>query len=146
MYNRHSNNHQPVENNSNQNAVKRSFSQLMDRYAQKEFDQHEYDEWLSKKRKLDEAKVVPVEQSPEKSNEYWWMYRDNCDSEIVQTIHLPLRQETSLEDTNAPCGFCKCCSAISNYVHLFGEIPENIQVIDCLEEIVESVEPVINLE
>lgn len=133
-----------VENNYNENAVKRDFKQLMNDFAEKEFSEDEYNEWLAKQRKLDEARNNNTEQVTEKSNEFWWMYKDNP-NEIVQTVNIPVRQPVNLEELSTPCGFCKCCSAISNYVHVFGEVPENIQVIDCLEEVVECVEPEIKL-
>lgn len=132
-----------IERNCNQNALKRNFTQLMDNYAESEFSEYEYNEWLSMQRKLDEAKVSPEKDAEEKSNEFWWMYKDTT-GEIVQTVNLPPRQtSSSVEVSNVPvpCGYCKCCNSISNYVHLFGQIPENIQVIDYLsEEVVETIE------
>ena len=141
----------PGNVNQNANSFTKNFSpnKFMDTFAEKEFNEDEYRQWVAKKRKLDDdkAKAEKVVMSPtvneKKSNEFWWMYENKTGGEIVQTVNLSTKQSSGPQgESCTPCGFCKCCSAISNYVHLFGEIPENIQVIDYLEEVVQSQESV----
>lgn len=137
------------EMSQNGTSVAKNFNpkKIMDSFAEKEFNEDEYRQWIAKKRKFDEEKmkadkdVMSPKENEKKSSEFWWMYENKTGGEIVQTVNLSTRQTTGQPgETCTPCGFCKCCSAISNYVHLFGEIPENIQVIDYLEEVVHSQE------
>lgn len=139
-------NNGPINMNQNANAVSNTFNpnKFMDNFAEKEFNEEEYKQWIAKKRKLDEEKkdtehVFSPKTIEQKTNEYWWMYENKAGGEIVQTVNLSTKQSSGPQgETCTPCGFCKCCSAISNYVHLFGEIPENIQVIDYTEEVVQT--------
>ncbi|KAL4231477.1 hypothetical protein ACF0H5_009054 [Mactra antiquata] len=118
---------------SNDSRTKKNFEEIMRLYAEKEYSEDEYQQWLNDVRKLEDSKKPKVEEPIEKSAEYWWLY-ENQDKDLVQTV--PVHSPQVVNEVTTPCGFCKCCSSISNYVHLFGEIPENIQVIDCLEEVV----------
>ena len=62
------------------------------------------------------------------------MYGSKTNGVSIEQNTDTAKQTTSIDQESfIPCGFCKCCSTISNYVHLFGEIPENIQVVNYLE-------------
>ena len=122
---------------------------VMNDFARNEFTIEEYNEYISKKRKLEQQMKVDSNKSgiDVTQKEFWWMYenRSNQNPQNVEPLSSDVTSTQFVKDpnqnTNAgnvpdsmPCGFCKCCSAISSYVHVFGEIPENIQVIDYLEE------------
>ncbi|KAH3717042.1 uncharacterized protein LOC127856370 [Dreissena polymorpha] len=129
--------------NLNQNAnCARDARAVMTAYAQNEFTLEEYNQYIVQKRKSEEQKInAAYSANPDSKNkEYWWMYDNTMKGGFVHTVNAQ-QQKPSMAATGQetmPCGFCKCCSAISNYVHLFGEVPENIQVIDYVEEVVQS--------
>ena len=107
---------------------------IMEKYAEKEFTEQEYEEWMAKQRKLDKLNENSMREKKQESNvhktrEFWWMYDDKFDASSE------VKDKPTAPENCMPCGFCKCCSAISNYVHIFGEIPENIQVFDYLVEV-----------
>ncbi|WAR21045.1 hypothetical protein MAR_015019 [Mya arenaria] len=127
--------------NVNQNAkVERDIRGIMNNFAKNEFTLEEYNEYITKKRRLEEQMKTDKDDTTDaKDKQFWWLYENKADGNVPNQDAAPIVKQLVSGHNGSnqgamPCGFCKCCSAISNYVNVFGEIPENIQVIDYLED------------
>ncbi len=91
----------------------------MEDFANNEFNEEEYNEWINKERRLDQSKTE-IESQDTIREKYSWMYytdlgeQPTCAQNETGVLVLDILEPTN-KDLSAPCGVCKCCMSMKIY-------------------------------